>query len=238
MHAARNGDRNIVGGDRFLVDRGIGYLRRGDRWQQDRWLTGLYDDDEGPEIPGPPDWAAANPVENLFSSVLYTIYPAWNGFSESVSVPSVGLLRSAEFLLAATNAGITGTLVSRLYNVTGTTPNEMPSGPPLATSDPVDIATLPVVTLDNPDLLKVFATALIEFVFTGNNQVLLSPANRYCLTIEEEVLGGVDSSHNIQVGWSRNNAFPGGNAAGLFIFSGAWMITAAGYDLIFYLYTD
>ena len=38
MHPARSGDRNVVGGDRHLPDRGLGYLRRGDRYTLDRWL--------------------------------------------------------------------------------------------------------------------------------------------------------------------------------------------------------
>ena len=37
MHPARSGDRNVVGGDRHLPDRGIGFLRRGDRYTMDRW---------------------------------------------------------------------------------------------------------------------------------------------------------------------------------------------------------
>ena len=37
MHPARSGDRNVVGGDRHLPDRGIGFLRRGDRYTLDRW---------------------------------------------------------------------------------------------------------------------------------------------------------------------------------------------------------
>ena len=37
MHPARSGDRNVVGGDRHLPDRGIGFLRRGDRYTKDRW---------------------------------------------------------------------------------------------------------------------------------------------------------------------------------------------------------
>ena len=55
MHPARSGDRNIVGGDRHLPDRGIGFLRRGDRYTLDRWnvsggvvippVTGLNDGD-------------------------------------------------------------------------------------------------------------------------------------------------------------------------------------------------
>ena len=56
MHAARSGDRNVVGGDRHLPDRGIGFLRRGDRYTLDRWnvsgggvvtppVTGLVDGD-------------------------------------------------------------------------------------------------------------------------------------------------------------------------------------------------
>jgi hypothetical protein len=37
MHPARSGDRNVVGGDRAIPDRGIGLLRRGDRYTTDRW---------------------------------------------------------------------------------------------------------------------------------------------------------------------------------------------------------
>lgn len=38
MTGRRSGDRNVVGGDRALLDRGYGYLRRGDRYTLDRWL--------------------------------------------------------------------------------------------------------------------------------------------------------------------------------------------------------
>ena len=37
MHTGRSGDRNTVGGDRGLPDRGYGLARRGDRWLPDRW---------------------------------------------------------------------------------------------------------------------------------------------------------------------------------------------------------
>lgn len=38
MTGSRSGDRNKVGGDRAILDRGYGYLRRGDRYTLDRWL--------------------------------------------------------------------------------------------------------------------------------------------------------------------------------------------------------
>jgi hypothetical protein len=34
----RNGDRGLVGGDREILDRGLGFHRTGDRWLPDRWL--------------------------------------------------------------------------------------------------------------------------------------------------------------------------------------------------------
>lgn len=37
MIGRRSGDRNVVGGDRALLDRGYGFKRRGDRWLPDRW---------------------------------------------------------------------------------------------------------------------------------------------------------------------------------------------------------
>ena len=34
----RNGERNLHGGDRAILDRGYGLARRGDRWLPDRWM--------------------------------------------------------------------------------------------------------------------------------------------------------------------------------------------------------
>lgn len=46
---ARNGDRGLFGGDRALIDRGLGSRRRGDRWLPDRWSVG-----ESPQPPTTP----------------------------------------------------------------------------------------------------------------------------------------------------------------------------------------
>lgn len=41
MTGQRSGDRNVVGGDRAVLDRGLGFKRRGDRWLPDRWLIAV-----------------------------------------------------------------------------------------------------------------------------------------------------------------------------------------------------
>jgi len=50
---ARNGDRNLPGGDRALLDRGYGFYRRGDRWLPDRWM-GMPYQGQGPGSPPSP----------------------------------------------------------------------------------------------------------------------------------------------------------------------------------------
>lgn len=125
-----------------------------------------------------------------------------------------GTLDRASFYLAKEGSP-TGTMVAKLYAHSGTFGSGgVPTGSPLATSDTLDISAL---TTD---------FAMVEFPFSGANQIQLAEGTHYCISFE---YGAGNASNRPDVGFDSSVPTHAGNAA---IFaSSAWVAETS--DLIF-----
>jgi len=111
----------------------------------------------------------------------------------------------------------TGNAVVKIYNITGISGiNAYPIGTELSTSDNFDVSTMG---------LPYF---LYEFIFSGDNQVILSPGN-YCFQFE---YSGSDSSNYINIGTDGSIPTYNGN---LSWYSTSWS-TLTNNSLCFYIY--
>lgn len=138
-----------------------------------------------------------------------------------VFTPAVSAyLKSCRFYLSKENTP-TGNIVARLYAVTGTPGSTaVPSGQPLATSEPVDVGTL------SPWPNLKFA----EFSFPAP-RFLMSETVPYAIVVE--YTGGT-ATNTVPVGKDNSGTHPGNKVN---FDSGAW-IADAPLDTIFYLYGD
>lgn len=115
----------------------------------------------------------------------------------------------------------TGIINSKIYAHTGTFGvNGKPTGSALATSDDVDVSTLPTAGID-----------LQTFTFSGANQITLTNGTKYVVTIE---YSGGDGLNFITVGLDTAYLLAPGNMA---YDVGGWDGTN-GVDVIFYVYDN
>lgn len=113
----------------------------------------------------------------------------------------------------------TGNVVARLYAHSGTLgTSSVPTGSPLATSDPVDISTLGTGTPQN-----------IEFTFPAPYQ--LQAGTNYVVVVE---FSGGNSTNRLTVGCDNSSPNHPGNLAG---YDGSWGASST-QDLCFQIYGD
>lgn len=110
----------------------------------------------------------------------------------------------------------TGIIKAYLYNSTGAVGSEKPTGNPLAISDGIVIENLTT------------SYQLIEFLFTGAEQITLNVSTNYCIDVVVES-GVVDSTNYIHVG-----RYDGDDGNGNYFSSNSWSSTSN--DICFYVY--
>ena len=112
----------------------------------------------------------------------------------------------------------TGSVYAKIYAHTGVFgTSSLPTGSPLAVSDPLDVSTL------------TSSTQLIDFNFSGANQISLENSTHYIVMCGG--LTGANSTNYIQIYYDGIDPAHGGNMCYL---SGAWSYGAT--DLVFYIY--
>ena len=112
----------------------------------------------------------------------------------------------------------TGDIIAKLYAHSGTYGvSSIPTGEPLATSNPIDITTL-------TEFFK-----LITFSFEGAEQYELVEGTYYCISIE---YSGGDSSNHLKLGRSISSPTHSGNRA---FYNDSWYFMPT-HDFIFYVY--
>ena len=90
---------------------------------------------------------------------------------QTFTMQSTYSISSAKFYMAKNNSPV-GTLYAKIYATTGTVGTDaLPVGDALATSEGIDVTTLPVT----PNF------ELITFTFSGDEQVLLFASNNYAI---------------------------------------------------------
>jgi prepilin-type N-terminal cleavage/methylation domain-containing protein len=130
-------------------------------------------------------------------------------------------LVNAQFQLFQRNSP-TGNAVAKIYAISGTYgTNAIPTGSPLATSDPVSVASLS----PNP------AYGLATFNFSGSNRIVLTNGAYYAITFEYGS-GGIPYASS-DIGLEPNNTGTHPGNAGTENFSNVWAPMASGTDLIF-----
>jgi len=142
---------------------------------------------------------------------------------QSFSVPSSfsGVLESAQFYMNKTGVP-TGNAQARLYDHDGGAfgSTGLPTGSALATSDPVDVASL------------TGSFVLRQFVFSGANRVQLTPGINYFIICQ---FAGGDASNFPALGYDSTSATHPGNIA-YRTGAGAWSAWTAGNDICFYVF--
>src|SRR3990167_9175266 len=112
----------------------------------------------------------------------------------------------------------TGNATANIYahsGVFGT--SSVPTGAALATSDSVDVATLST------------SISLVNFAFSGANQITLTNGTKYVVTIEYSGGGGANT---VRVGYDASSPSHAGNNA---LFQGGVWTANSGRDTIFYV---
>jgi hypothetical protein len=165
-------------------------------------------------------------VISSYSETNYDATMSLNDFRTvggQVFTPSVSAyLRSSQFYLSKEN-NPTGTIVSKLYAVTGTPGSTaVPTGSPLSVSVGVDVSTLNS-PWTNP--------ALVTFDFTAN-QYLMSADVPYAIVVE---YSGGTATNTVPIGKDKSSPTHPGNKVEKE--SGAWIADDGG-DAIFYVYGD
>jgi len=116
----------------------------------------------------------------------------------------------------------TGIAHAVLYAMTGTYGTSgKPTGSALATSDGLDVSTLPT------------DFQLITLTFTGDQQYVMQPNTHYALSIENPTSGTIDASNYVDVGEDSTSPTHSGNYFEWF--SSNWY-PSADWDTIFYVY--
>lgn len=131
-----------------------------------------------------------------------------------------GVLTSAQFYLKKTGSP-TGTAVAKVYAHSGTFgTSSIPTGTALATSATLDVTTLTT------------SYQLIAFKFIGTNNITLTNATDYVITIE---YSGGSSGNTVDVGIDSSSPTHSGNESTL---TGSTWTAHSGIDTIFFVYTD
>lgn len=130
-----------------------------------------------------------------------------------------GVLSACRFYLKKTGSP-TGNAVCKIYAHSGTFgTSSIPTGAALATSDNFDVSTLTT------------SLALTEFKFTGSNNITLTNATNYILTIE---YSGGSAGNSLDVGRDASSPTASGNFS---TYNGTTWTAVSGSDACFYLYT-
>lgn len=131
-----------------------------------------------------------------------------------------GTLSSCRFYLKKTGSP-TGTAVAKVYAHSGTFgTSSIPTGTALATSQTLTVSSLTT------------SYALTEFKFKGSNNITLTNATKYIVTIE---YSSGSSGNTVDVGKDTSSPSHGGN--GSTFASSAWTASST-TDYCFYLYTS
>lgn len=132
-----------------------------------------------------------------------------------------GTLASVEFYLNKVDGSPTGNAVAKIYAHSGTFgTSSVATGAALATSATFDVSVLTVTR------------ELVEFIFSGGNQITLANGTKYCAVVE---FSGGDSSNSLGVAIDTSSPTHAGNQT--YLFGGTWL-AAAGADVIFYVNTE
>lgn len=131
------------------------------------------------------------------------------------------VLYSAKFYLTKRGSP-TGNIVAKLYAHSGTFgTSSIPTGSALATSDNIDVSTIPT------------SIALVEFLFTGANQYVMSAGVDYVIAVEYS--DGSNGVNDVLVGRDVSSPTHAGNNSRLQ--SGTWNAFSTS-DTIFYVYNQ
>lgn len=129
-----------------------------------------------------------------------------------------GKLTKAVFYLKYNATGPTGSATAKIYTHSGTFgTSSVPTGAALATSANFDVSTLTT------------SMQLIDFTFSGAEQITLTSGTRYVVSMEYSQPG-----QNIQVAEDNTSPAHGGNSS--YLSSGTWSADNT-YDIVFYVYT-
>jgi hypothetical protein len=131
-----------------------------------------------------------------------------------------GTLDSATFYVerVGVSSGNTYAVVYAMTGTFGTT--GVPTGSPLATSDPVDVITIGT------------AYALVTFVFSGANRIALTNGTHYVVQFQNN---NGDATHNVYLGCDNSSSTHPGNSS-RHADTGSW--GSGGQDVCFYVYAD
>lgn len=172
-------------------------------------------------------------IENAHTNSTYTSYAASNRSADTTiyagsAVTAVGqsfsgsggTLAGIKLYLKRTGTSLTGTLVAKIYAVTGSVGSYTPTGTALATSDTLDPMMIPTTQ------------SLVPLNFSLSNNIDLANATNYFLTLE---YSAGDASNNIQVGYDGTaTAYANHNYAS---YNGTSWTADSTKDLCFYVFT-
>lgn len=129
------------------------------------------------------------------------------------------VLDSAKFFLMKIGSP-TGSAVAKVYAHSGTYgTSSVGGGTLLATSDSVDVSTITT------------SYTLVEFLFSGDNRIILAGTVNYIISFCFE---GGSGSDLIYIAYDSTSPTHGGNYSYKF-YTGTWYVNS-GYDLVFYVY--
>jgi len=133
-----------------------------------------------------------------------------------------GILVSVKFYIEKTGSP-TGTATAKIYSHSGTYgTSSIPTGSALAESSPMNLA-------DAAESMQ-----LEEFVFSGENQITLTKGTYYCVSLEYNDDGSVNSSNRWAIGVDGSSPTHSGN---LYTYVSSYAAQASD-DLIFYVYAE
>lgn len=147
-----------------------------------------------------------------------TIGTSITRYAQSFTPTQSGNLTKAQFYLEQVLSPPSGNITVKLYTHTGTYGTSSKPGTLLATSDTVNITSLPT------------SFALIDFNFSGGQQFSLVTGTHYEISVEYSA-----ADDYLDVGTDTSTPTHSGNSA--FFDTGAWTADAS-TDLIFYVYVD
>lgn len=131
-------------------------------------------------------------------NAVFARYTAVAFIGQSFTNTSFSRLSKAKFYIRKIGSP-TGNCKAHIYAHTGTFGTTgKPTGSPLATSDDVDVSTLPT------------SLTLTDFTFSGANRINLSASTKYCVVIQG---AGADSSNCIEIGYDSTSPSHSGNGS-------------------------
>jgi hypothetical protein len=159
----------------------------------------------------------------------YQSFQSGAGFTQAVGQTITGngaTLDVVTFLMTRTDVSVTGTLVAKVYAITGTNgTNAIPTGAALATSETVDVTGLPAFNFssENPG-------GPTSFVFTGSNRITLANGTVYAIAVHS-----LTSSGTVQLHMDQSSPTHAGNGVYYDDFDSLWHEDAR--DTVFKLWT-